>query len=119
MDAGFAEGCYKGERIRPSLCVNPIKTGKRTAAELAGTVFSVSTIEESTEREDSFHIYEDEPPVEYKLSVVEIKGGRAHIKCKGKLIEDGYAKPYATENFEIDCWVPVITSVDDWKKFGL
>lgn len=119
VDVGFSEGDYKGEKIKPSFCVNPIETRKRSAAELAGEVFSVASIKEAVEREDSFYIYEHEPLVEYELSVVEIKNGMAHIRCKGTIVEDGYAKPYTTEKFEMDCRVPVITSVDDWEKFGL
>ena len=44
---------------------------------------------------------------------------KAHIKCSGTLVADGYAEPPAKEEFEIDSWIPVIESVKDWEKFGL
>ena len=43
---------------------------------------------------------------------------KAHIKCRGTLVVDGYAEP-PTKEFEIDSWIPVIESVKDWEKFGL
>lgn len=119
VNIGFAMGDFNGEKISPSLCINPIDTDKKSAAELAGESFSVMTMEESRDREDSFYIYEHEPLVECKLKILEIKTNKAHIKCSGTLIVDGYAKPYTKEKFEIDSWVPVIESVKDWEKFGL
>ena len=44
---------------------------------------------------------------------------KAHIKCSGTLVVDGYAEPPAKEEFEIDSWIPVIESVKEKKKFGL
>lgn len=44
---------------------------------------------------------------------------KAHIKCRGTLVVDGYAEPPTKEEFEIDSWIPVIESVKDWEKFGL
>lgn len=44
---------------------------------------------------------------------------KAHIKCSGTLVVDGYAEPSTKEEFEIDSWIPVIESVKDWEKFGL
>lgn len=119
VDVGFAEGDFDGERIRPSICINPVETDKKSAAELEGESFSTAAIEECLGREDTFYIYEHEPPVCYELEIAEIKDGRARIKCRGTLVADGYAKPYVTEKFEIDSWVPVIESLKDWEKFGL
>lgn len=116
---GFAEGDYNGEEISPSLCINPIETKKECIADLVGETFSVMSIEESYDREDSFYIYEHEPLAEYRLEIVEIDSDKAHIKCSGTLIVDGYAKPPIKEKFEIDSWVPIISSVKDWEKFGL
>lgn len=116
---GFARGDFDGEKISPSLCINPIDTDKKSVAELAGESFSVMTIEESCAREDSFYIYEHEPLVGYELKIIEIKNNKAHIKCSGTLIVDGYAEPYTKEKFEIDSWIPIIGSVKDWEKFGL
>lgn len=64
-----------------------------------------------------FIIYEWEPMVSYDLEVVEITDSKAHVRCKGVLILDGYTNPYIEEKFEIDSWIPVIESVIDWEKF--
>ncbi|GEM_PF-136505 len=119
VEIGFARGNFNGEEISPSICINPIATDQQSAADLAGQSFSVRTVEESYDREDSFYIYEHEPMVDYALQIVEIKSDTAHIKCSGTLIVDGYARPYTTAGFEIDSWVPIIESVQDWQKFGL
>ena len=44
---------------------------------------------------------------------------RAHIKCSGTLVVDGYADLPIKEKFEIDSWIPVIESVKDWEKLRL
>ena len=55
--------------------------------------------------------------VSYEVEVLEIKDSMAHVKCSGVMIVDGYSDPYVQEAFEIDSWIPVIESVDDWAKF--
>ena len=55
----------------------------------------------------------------HTLEIIEIKDDNAHIRCTGILIVDGYADPIEKEYFEIDSLIPIIESVDDWKKFGL
>ena len=117
VDIGFTPGDLNGEEITPSLCINPIDTYKNSVEELTGETFSVTTIEESDDREDAFYIYEWEPMVSYNLEVVEIIDSKAHVRCKGVLILDGYTNPYIEEKFEIDSWIPVIESVIDWEKF--
>jgi hypothetical protein len=112
-------GDFEGEEISPALCINPVDTDKKSATEFAGESFSVMTVEESWDREDSFYIYEHEPLVGYELEIPEIKANKAHIKCSGTLIVDGNAEPYTKEKFEIDSWIPIIESVKDWEKFGL
>ena len=119
IDIGFAKGKYNGTEISPSICINPIDTDKQTVIELIGTIFSVMSIEESVEREDSFYIFEHEPLVDYILEILEIAGNKAHIKCNGTLIVDGYADPYIKEKFEIDSWIPIIETAEDWKKYRL
>ena len=57
--------------------------------------------------------------ISYKLEIIEIKDDNAHIRCIGILIVDGYAEPIEKEYFEIDSLIPIIESVDDWKKFEL
>lgn len=119
VSVGFKEGEYNGEIVSPVLDINPIDTEKESVEELVGEIFSISTIEESEEREDLFYIYEHEPFVEYQLKVLEIKDDKAHVQCSGTLIADGYTVPSIEETFEIDSWVPVILGVEDWEKFGL
>ena len=105
VDIGFTPGDLNGEEIAPSLCINSIDTDKN------------SVEEESDDREDAFYIYEWEPMLSYDLEVVEIIDSKAHVRCKGVLILDGYTNPYIEEKFEIDSWIPVIESVIDWEKF--
>jgi hypothetical protein len=119
VDIGFKEGDFSGEIIAPSICINRIDSDKSNVKDLVGEVFTVNTLEECDEREDTFYIYESEPMIFYKLEIVEIKDDNAHIKCSGILIVDGYEEPYEEENFEIDSVLPVIESANDWKKFGL
>ena len=119
IDIGFKPGDFEGNEISPSICINPIDTDKSTVKELVGTTFSVKTVEESEEREDSFYIYENEPLIEYRIEALDIVEAKAHIKCNGVLILDGYAEPWIEEGFEIDSWIPVIESVQDWDKLSL
>lgn len=117
VDIGFVHGNFDGDEISPSLCINPIDTDKNSIMELTGTIFSAKTVEESEDREDSFYIYEHEPLVDYKVEILEISDEKAHIKCNGTLIVDGYADPCIKEKFEIDSWIPVIESAEDWEKY--
>ena len=119
VDIGFKERYFRGEIIKPYICVNSIDSGKSSVKDLVGEVFRVNTLEECDEREDTFYIYESEPMLFYKLEIIEIKDDKAHIKCCGRLIVDGYSDPIEEENFEIDSVLPVIESANDWKKFGL
>ena len=119
VDIGFKPGDFEGNEISPSICINPIDTDKSDVKELVGTTFWVKTVEESEEREDSFYIYENEPLIEYRIEVLDIAEAKAHIKCNGVLILDGYAEPWTEEKFEIDSWIPVIESVQDWDKLSL
>ena len=119
VDIGFKEGDCEGEIIAPSICINSIGSNKSSAKDLVVESFSVNTLEECDEREDTFYIYESEPMISYKLEVIEIKDDNAHIRCTGVLIVDGYADPIEKEYFEIDSLIPIIESVDDWKKFEL
>ena len=46
-----------------------------------------------------------------------IKDSMALVWCSVIMIVEGYSDPYVQETFEIDSWIPVIESVDDWAKF--
>ena len=119
VDIGFKEGDFRGELTAPSICINSIDSNKSSVKDLVGESFSVNTIEECDEREDTFYIYESEPMISYKIEIIEIKDDNVHIRCTGILIVDGYAEPIEKGYFEIDSLIPIIESVDDWKKFGL
>ena len=116
VDIGFKNGNFGDEILAPAICINPIDTDKNSVEELVGEKIRVTTIEECDDREDTFYIYEFEPMVSYELEVLEIKDSRVHIRCNGILIVDGYSTPYLQESFEIDSWIPVIESVNDWEK---
>ena len=117
VDIGFKEGNFGDERVSPAICINPIDTDKNSVEGLVGEKFSVTTVEECDDREDTFYIYESEPMVSYELEVLEIKDSKAHIRCRGIMIADGYSDPYVQETFEIDSLIPIIESVNDWVKF--
>ena len=117
VDIGFKNGNFGDDILSPAICINPITTDKNSIGDLVGEKFRVATIEECDDREDTFYLYESEPMVSYDLEVLEIRNNRAHLICKGILIVDGYSEPYIQESFEIDSWVPVIESVNDWVKF--
>ena len=117
VDIGFKNGNFGDDILSPAICINPITTDKNSIGDLVGEKFRVATIEECDDREDTFYIYESEPMVSYDLEVLEIRDNRAHLICKCILIVDGYSEPYIQESFEIDSWVPVIESVNDWVKF--
>ena len=116
VDIGFKNGNFGDDILSPAICINPITTDKNSIGDLVGEKFRVATIEECDDREDTFYLYESEPMVSYDLEVLEIRDNRAHLICKGILIVDGYSEPYIQESFEIDSWVPVIESVNDWEK---
>jgi hypothetical protein len=103
----------------PSMIINDFETGAKQLQELIGKSFSVNDIETSDGREDLFYLFEHEPFVEYSLTIIDIDGNKIRIKCSGIAVTDGYAEPYETSPFEMDCWLPIITNVSDWKKFGL
>lgn len=116
VDIGFKNGNFGYDILSPAICINPITTDKNSIGDLVGEKFRVATIEECDDREDTFYLYESEPMVSYDLEVLEIRDNRAYLICKGILIVDGYSTPYLQESFEIDAWIPVIESVNDWEK---
>ena len=53
-----------------------LDTDKKSITELVGESFSVMTMEESFDREDSFYIYEHEPLVDYELKILEMENNK-------------------------------------------
>lgn len=119
FDCCFHRNIFRGENIAPSICINPIVTSIKNIEDLTGEYFEIKTVEEAQEREDTFYTFEHEPFENYKLTIVEVRDDRIHMKCAGTAIIDGYAQPYETAPFELDCWLPIITCKEDWEKFGL
>ncbi len=117
VDIAFEHGDYNGEKISPSISINPIDTEKTSVEELVGEEFAIDDVEMCDEREDTFYIFEQEPMCNYRISIVELDGDKARVTGSGQLIVDGYATPYTVDNFEFDCWIPVILSATDWNKF--
>ncbi|MDE7425654.1 MAG: hypothetical protein K2N51_18495 [Lachnospiraceae bacterium] len=117
FDCCFDRRSFKGENITPSICINPIGTSAKNIEDLVGEHFEVKTVDEAQEREDSLYVYEHEPLENYRLRLLEVKNDRIHIMCIGTAIIDGYAQPYKTAPFELDCWLPIITCKEDWEKF--
>lgn len=50
----FKEDDFRGEIITPSICINSIDSNKSSVKDLVGETFSVNTLEECDEREDTF-----------------------------------------------------------------
>ena len=119
LDCYFHANIFMDEEIKPYLCINAIPIGSDNMESVTGKTFEVKNIEEAMRREDTLCVFEHEPLESYKITVIEFKNDRAHIKCSGIAVTDGYARPYKTAKFELDCWLPVITNVNDWGKFGL
>lgn len=119
IDCSFMEGEYEDDEIAPAICINPIETEASSVEELVGTRYSVDTVEECDEREDLFTIYEMEPMCEYQIEIVEIANDKAHVKCSGIAIVEGFDEEAEKEDFALDVWLPIIVDVEDWDKFGL
>lgn len=119
LDCYFHANTFMDEEITPYLCINAIPMDSDDAQSMIGKTFEIKNIEETMRREDTLCVFEHEPLENYKLTVVEWKNDRAHVKCTGTAVTDGYVRPYKTAEFELDCWLPIITNVNDWKKFGL
>ncbi|MEG0593322.1 MAG: hypothetical protein RR512_08395 [Coprobacillus sp.] len=119
FDCSFEENEFWEDQISPSICINSIKTEVKNIEDLVGQCFEINDIREADKREDTFYVYEHEPLENYKLKVLEIKDDKAHIVCSGTAIIDGYAEPYTSTKFELDCWLPIIENANDWSKFGL
>lgn len=119
LDVSLKRNDFMGQNVCPSICINPIKTQAKLLAELIGESFEIKSIEEADEREDTLYVFEHEPFENYKLTILELTNDKVHIHCTGTAITDGYVNPYKTSSFQLDCWLPIITGVNDWKKFDL
>lgn len=107
LDISTKDKEYHNEKHAPSIDIRWFETRKNDISELIGMEVTVSTIEESDEREDTFYLYEHEPFVKYRLNIINTHNESIHISMKGIVVEDGYAKPYTTETLDIDCWLRI------------
>ena len=119
VDCCFQANEFQQERVTPKLQLGIIVTSVQRIEDTAGMTFTVKNMDEAYNRDDLFYIFEQEPLVNYQLSILEFKEDRVHITCSGTAVNDGYADPITTATFEIDCWLPVITDIKDWEKYGL
>lgn len=102
------KGRYQREEVMPTIRINEHQTSAKSIYELVGREFLVDSLEECDEREDLFYIFEHEPMENYKFTILEIKDQEIHIIMKGVAIVDGYANPYKTAKFKVDCWLPIV-----------
>lgn len=107
VDILFESGEYDGEDVTPYICINEHETNVSDVSELAGKSFSVDNVDEADEREDTFYLFEHEPMERYKMTILEIENDQMHIEIAGVAITDGYANPYKTDDFSIDCWLDI------------
>ncbi len=112
IDVSFLENKFReqdGEyehKVAPSFSINPIYTKFNSVDELVGTSFTIESLDESDDREDTMYLYEHEPFMNYTLTIVELKDNMAHVVCTGLAITDGYTRPFITAEFNFNCWIP-------------
>ena len=85
--------------MRPQIIINNIHTKKYDIRKFAGEKFSTGNVAESDQREDSLYLFEHEPFIKIKVKILAVEGERAHITCKGTVVEDGYASPVKAVKF--------------------
>ncbi len=107
LDILFQDGEYEEETVSPSICINEHETGVSDITEVVGRTFTVDNIEDADEREDTFYLFEHEPMEEYQFTILEVADGKVHVQVNGTAVTDGYANPYKTEKFSVDCWLPI------------
>ncbi|SEK65921.1 hypothetical protein [Ruminococcus albus] len=105
MEVSFEKGSFDNEEITPRLNINEFPTGKTTLSEMIGMEFEVSSIKEAFEREDTLYVFEHEPLVNYKWSIIGVEDNLVHVKISGTAITDGYSKPPKTAVFEGEFWL--------------
>ncbi len=119
LDCQFQANEFMEEMVEPRLCLSPVATNKKNQEELVGSYFEVKKIEEAMEREDTMYLFEHEPLESYQFTILAFQNDMVHIQWNGTAVTDGYARPYQTAEFWLDCWLPIITRKEDWEKFGL
>lgn len=119
LDISFQRNTFEDETTTPSLCINPFETRAKSLDKLIGKKFKVKNMEESDEREDSFYLFEHEPLERYELTIIAVSDSHVRVQCSGIAVTDGYADPYESASFELDCCLPIITDASDWKKYGI
>lgn len=119
FDIDYLSNQVEEEEWCPRLCINWFEVGTRDLFKLVGRSFSCENIQKSMEREDSFYLYEHEPFVEYRFTILAVENKKIHIEGSGTIVRDGYADPYTTAHFALNGWLPVITCAKDWDRLGI
>lgn len=105
FDIAFQDGEYQNETVSPFISIQQHETGKSSMEKLIGCKYTVESIEEADDREDTFCIYEHEPMEKYAFTIIEISDKLVHIQLEGVAVVDGYADPYETTDFSGDVWL--------------
>ncbi|SFC42370.1 hypothetical protein [Ruminococcus albus] len=100
MEVSFEKGRFGAEEIAPRLNINEFSTNKTAIGEMIGMEFEVASVDEAYEREDSLYVFEHEPLVNYKWTIIGVEDNLVHVKISGTAITDGYSKPPKIAGFE-------------------
>lgn len=117
INVEYMSNVFEDEDCSPCICINSFETDATQPMQLVGKTFVVEDIETADEREDLFYLFEEETFVEYKLTILDATKDTVRVECIGTAVTDGYEDSYETAKFHMDCWLPIITSAEDWAKF--
>ena len=105
FDVKFKRGKFGSEDVAPEMIINDFETGKEDIEDVIGSEFTVETVDEADEREDTLYIYEHEPFMNYTLKLIDIEDDIIHLTISGTAITDGYSEPEETADFEGEFWL--------------
>ena len=105
FDVKFKRGKFGSEDVAPEMIINDFETGKEDIEDVIGSEFTVETVDEADEREDTLYIYEHEPFMNYTLKLIDKEDDIIHLTISGTAITDGYSEPEETAEFEGKFWL--------------
>lgn len=108
LTLNFLEGKYNNELVEPEIIINNHTLNINKLEDLKNKTLTVSNVQESLKREDSFYLYEFEPFLKYELIVKEIDEEKAHIIITGTAITNDISPSSKGEEFTTDVIVNVI-----------
>ena len=100
IEVWFKEGEFRGENVKPMIVINPHETGLSSVEELIGTEYTVESVEEAEEREDTLYVFEHEPFINYTMKILDLNDGIAKVSIRGTAITDGYSEPEQTAELD-------------------